>query len=390
MKWKFAKSMLIASLIMPLFAFGTPAHAKELPQPEWVVNVAKGTWSLPTIHNWGIVVDSQGNESLLGLKTAANKNYLENVDPTTGEIKWSIPQDFGFFPADDGYIFMVEKKNKISAMNLATGKKVWASTLPFTQEPYDSYYYYDDMYPGDNGSLYVVSNSKDYKSTLYYYDSTGHKSKKYTLPYLIVDIEGDYVFAKTYNDDPNTYIMSLATGKKIRTVSDGNSYLPVDVLKDGTLIAQNVVKNTLTLKAFNPSGQLKWTKKLPYVNERTKVYVLQDRFLFVDGKNNTLKMYASDGKLIASKSYKPIGTGYNRYWELVHVAKDQQSFMFTINKGNKYEVIIMDSQNMNVIKKFTDIDYYKSGDYEILNNKTEFYIIDSYGKSISKYDLNNM
>lgn len=388
MKWKIAKSILIASLLIPLFAYGTPAHAKELPQAEWSVKVTNGTWSLPTIHSFGIVVDSQGNESLLGLKTAGNKRYLENVDPATGQIRWSIPQDFGFFPSDDGYIFMVEKKNKISAMHLATGKKVWTSTLPITQEPYDSYYHYDeDMYQGDNGSMYVVSHSKDDKSTLYHYDSTGHRTKKYTVPYLIVGIEGDYVFAKTYNDDPDTYIMSLATGKKIRKVTDGNSYIPVNVLKDGTLIAQNVVKNTLTLKAFNPSGQLKWTKKLPYVNERTKVYVLQDRFLFIDGKNNTLKLYASDGKLIASKSYRPIGTGYNRYWELAYIAKDQQSFMFTINKGKKYEVIIMDSKNLNVIKSFTEDEYYNNSDYELLNNKTDFYIIDSYGKSISKYDL---
>ncbi|MGG3281021.1 PQQ-binding-like beta-propeller repeat protein [Paenibacillus solani] len=390
MKWKFAKSMLIASIIMPLLAYGTPAHAKELSQPEWVVDVAKGTWSLPTIHNWGIVKDSQGNESLLGLKTAANKNYLENIDPTTGQIRWSIPQDFGFFPSEDGYIFMVEKKNQISAMHLASGKKLWTSTLPFSQEPYDSYYYYENMYPGDNGSLYVVSDSKDHKSTLYYYDSAGHKTKKYTVPYLIVNIEGDYVFAKTYNDDPNTYIINLATGKKIRTVTDGNSYLPVNVLKDGTLIAQNVAKNTLTLKAFNPSGQLKWTKKLPYVNGRTEVYTLQDRFLFIDGKSDTLKLYASDGKLISSKSYKPIGTGYNRYWSLAYVAKDQQSFMFTVNKGNKYEIIIMDSKNLNVIKSFTEDEYYNNSDYELLNNKTDLYIIDSYGKGISKYDLHNM
>jgi len=379
--------LLIASLIVPLFTFGTPAHAKELPQPEWVVDVARGEWSLPTIHNWGIVVDSQGNESLLGLKTVANKNYLENIDPTTGQIRWTIPQDIGFFPSDDGYIFMVEQKNKISAMHLATGKKVWTSTLPFTQEPYSSYYY-DDMYPGNNGSLYVVSNSKDDKSTLYYYDSNGHKAKKYTLPYLIVNIEGDYVFAKTYNDDPNTYIINLATGKKIRTVTDGYSYIPVNVLKDGTLIAQNVVKNTLTLKAYQPSGQLKWTKKLPYVSGKTEVYTLQDRFLFIDGKNNTLKLYASNGKLIASKSYKPIGTGYNRYWELVYIANDQQSFMFTIKKGKNYEIIIMDSKNMNVIKSFTEDEYYNNSDYELLHNKTDLYIIDSYGKNISKYDLN--
>lgn len=390
MKWKFAKSMIIASLLIPLFAYGTPAQAKELPQAEWSVKVTNGTWSLPSIHNFGIVVDSQGNESLLGLKTAGNKRYLENVDPTTGQIRWSIPQDFGFFPSDDGYIFMVEKKNKISAMHLATGKKSWTSTLPFTQEPYDSFYYYDDMYQGDNGSLYVVSHSKDDKSTLYHYDSTGHRTKKYTVPYLIVDIEGNYVFAKTYNDDPNTYIMSLATGKKIRTVTDGHSYIPVNVLKDGTLIAQNVVKNTLTLKAFNPSGQLKWTKKLPYVSDKTEVYTLQDRFLFIDGNNNTLKLYASDGKLISSKSYKPIGTGYNRYWGLTYIAKDQQSFMFTTKKGKKYEVYIMDSKNLNIIKSFTEDEYYNNNDYELLNNKTDLYIIDSLGKSISKYDLNNM
>lgn len=386
MKWKFAKSMLIASLFILLFAFGTPVHAKELPQPEWVVDVSNGKWIHPSSPTWGIVVDSQGNQSMIALKTAANKVYLENMDPTTGQIRWSIPQDIGFIPSEDGYIFMVEKNNQISAMHLATGKKLWTSTLPFVEEVY----YYDDIYPGENGSLYVVSHSKDNKSTLYYYDSTGHRTKKYTVPYSIVDIEGDYVFAKTYNDDPNTYIMSLATGKKIRTITDGNSFIPVNVLKDGTLIAQNVVKNTLTLKAYQPSGQLKWTKKLPYVNGRTEVHTLQDRFLFIDGKNNTLKLYASDGKLIASKSYKPIGTSYNRFWGLMYIAKDQQSFMFTINKGKKHEIIIMDSKNLNVIESFTKDEYDNNSDYEFLHNKTELYIIDSYGKSISKYNLNNI
>jgi len=392
LKWKVVKSMIIASLFIPLFAFGTPAHAKDLPQPEWVVEVANGEWSPPSSRDWGVMVDSQGNENLLVLKTVAKKNYLENVDPTTGQIRWSIPQDFGFFPSEDGYIFMIENKNQISAMHLASGEKLWTSPLPFTREIYGSYYYYDDMYPGNNGSLYVVTHSNDDKSTLYYYDSTGHKTKKYTLPYPNVNIEGDYVFAKTYSDDPDTYILSLATGKKIRTVTDPdpNSYISVNVLKDGTLIVQNVVNNTLTLKAYHPSGQLKWTKKLPYVSYRTEVYVLQDRFLFVDGKNNTLKLYASDGKLIASKSYKPVFTGYNNYVGLMYIAKDQQSFMFTINKGKNYEIIIMDSLNMNVIKSFTEKEYYRNSDYELLNNKTDLFIIDRNGKSISKYNLNNL
>ncbi|WP_440119427.1 outer membrane protein assembly factor BamB family protein [Paenibacillus sp. QZ-Y1] len=384
MKLKFAKSLLVASLLSPILAFGTPAYAKELPQPEWVYDVTYGEWSLPFDKISGIVVDSEGNQSLLGEKFANNKSYLENMNPTTGQIRWSIRKDFFYTSSEDGYIFILENNNQISAMHLATGKKLWTRTLPSKKEDY--YPSYDEgMYPGKNGSLYVVSHSKDDKATLYYYDSAGRRTKKYTLPYIIVGIEGDYVFAKTYSDDPNTYIISLATGKKIRTATNGISFIPVTVLKDNTLITQNVVKNTLTLKAFHPTGKLKWTKELPYVSEKTEVYTLQDRFLFIDGKNNTLKLYASDGKLLASKSYKPMATGYNRLLKTIDVSKDQLSFMFTIRKGKQYEIKILDSKNLNLIKSFTEGEYYNKSEYEISNNKTEFIIIDSYGKSISKY-----
>ncbi|WP_145410567.1 PQQ-like beta-propeller repeat protein [Paenibacillus xylanexedens] len=388
LKWTLIKSLLIASLISPLLVLGNSAEAKDLPEPEWVYNIDKGEWSLPWNIVPGVVVDSQGNQSLLGNKVVGNQSYLENIDPLSGKLRWSKLENFDYVPSEDGYIFMFDKNNKVSAMNLATGKIIWTGTLPFDKKV-QYYSYSSDIYAGKNGSLYVASHSKDYKATLYHYDSNGRKTKKYTLPYSIVGIEGDYVFAKTYSDDPNTYILNLATGKKIVTAKNGISYIPVNVLKDGTIVTQNVVKNAVTLKAYNAKGQLKWTKKLPYVSERTETYTLQNRLLFMDGKNNSLKLYASDGKLLASKSYKPLATGYNRIRRMIEVSRDQQSLMLTVKKGDRYEINILDSTNLNVIKAFseTERDFYSNANYELLNNRTHFIVVDYTGKSIVNYDL---
>ncbi|WP_434749304.1 hypothetical protein [Paenibacillus amylolyticus] len=219
----------------------------------------------------------------------------------------------------------------MSAKHVATGRVIWKAALPGAPEEWrrDGA---EAAIPGKNGSLYLFWRSDDNKSsTLYYYDTKGNLSKKLKAPYFMYQIHGDVIVGSKFGDHPDLYLISLNTGKKIKTITGGKGYNGIRSLSDGTFLQYNIYKKMKTLKGYNSSGQLNWTKQLPYTEYFTRFYELNGRFLFVDVKNNQIKLYSSSGKLIAEKPYLPEPRTYNRDYTPLNVAVDSTSLVLCLH-----------------------------------------------------------
>ncbi|WP_339237921.1 hypothetical protein MKX40_26755 [Paenibacillus sp. FSL R5-0517] len=388
MRMKILNCLLIASMISSMLALSSFANFKSLPAPQWTSTIPDRGWSTGQYTSPTITTDAEGNQHIIGLKEKGNQGFLENMDGKTGEIKWSIPLNGTYNVSNDGYLFMFEN-NQITVMNLATGYTIWTRELP---PEFKDYNYYGEKYPSKNGTLYATIASRDGKSsTIYHYNSEGRKTKKYTLPYSEIQIDGDYLFAKTYSDDPNTYVINLDTGKKIRTFPNGKNFVPVSVMGDGTLLYQNIVKNTLHVKAYSPKGTLKWNKKFSYEHSKTDLVIIQSNFLLFDRKKNKLTLYNSKGALLASKPFDYKYDYIRDFIEVFKIASDQKSFMYTVKKGNNYEHQLIDSSNLKIISRIpfnmNDRDHMGDRYSFILNNRTQIYLLDNIEKNISKYNL---
>ncbi|MDT9723324.1 hypothetical protein QVE09_31000 [Paenibacillus sp. ClWae2A] len=379
---------LIASLCFFLAIPSEPALAKDLLQFQWGYDITNGGQSATSSYSMKSVTDAMGNESLLVTKVDKNNDYyIDSVDAKTGELLWSIPTDNEYTLSDDGYMFIFAD-NQVSAKHIATGQIRWTASLPGPPEDFLRYYGPESAYPRENGSLYVVMHADDSKSsTLYYYDTKGNSIQKFKVPYLIEQITGNVIIGKKFSDHPDFYMSSLTTGKKIKTIAGGKGYNQIMSVSDDTLLHYSIHKKTMTLKAYNSAGKIRWTKELPYIDYSTEIVALKDRFLFVDAKNKRIKLYSSAGKLIAEKAYLPIPTTYNIYWMPLHMAVDGTSFMFTAKKNGNDELVIMDTSNLKVL--FT----YKKGEFDLekerlfLNNTTGLYILSDEGRTLVSTQL---
>ncbi|MGO4734202.1 hypothetical protein [Paenibacillus sp. 2KB_22] len=374
---------LIASLCIFLAIPSEPALAKDLLQFQWGYDITNGGQSATSSYSMKSVTDAMGNESLLVTKAGKNNDYyIDSVDAKTGELLWSIPTDNEYTLSDDGYMFIFHD-NQVSAKHIATGEIHWTAPLPGPPEDFLRYYGPESSYPRENGSLYVVADSGDLKSsTLYYYDINGNLSRNFKVPYFIEKITGNIIISKKFSDHPDFYISSLTTGKKIKTITGGKGYNQIMGLSDDTLLHYSIHKKIMTLKAYNSSGKIRWTKELPYIDYSTEIVALKDRFLFVDAKNKRIKLYSSAGKLIAEKAYLPIPTTYNSYWMPLHMAVDGTSFMFTAKKNGNTELIIMDTSNLNVLYTYKNGEFDLSEDRLFLNNTTGLYILSDEGRTL--------
>ncbi|MFL0377418.1 PQQ-binding-like beta-propeller repeat protein [Paenibacillus amylolyticus] len=370
---------LIASLCFFLAIPSEPALAKDLLQLQWGYDITNDGQSATSSYSMKSVTDAMGNESLLVTKVNKNNDYyIDSVDAKTGELLWSIPTDNEYTLSDDGYMFIFHD-NQVSAKHIATGQIRWTASLPGPPEDW-RLYSAESGSPGENGSLYVIADSDDSKSsTLYYYDTNGNLSRKFKVPYFMQQIHGDVIVGSTFGDHPDLYLISLTTGKKIKTITGGKGYNGIKSLSDGTLLYYNIYKKTLTLKGYNSTGQLKWTKQLPYKENSTELFALKDRFVFVDYKNKRIKLYSSSGRLIAEKAYLPVS--------YPNMALDGTSLMFTAKKNGNNELIIMDTSNLDVL--YT----YKKGEFDLneerlfLNNTTGLYILSDEGRTLVSTQL---
>ncbi|WP_405170770.1 hypothetical protein MHI12_26435 [Paenibacillus sp. FSL H8-0280] len=379
---------LIASLCFFLAIPSEPALAKDLLQLQWGYDITNGGQNATSSYSMKSVTDAMGNESLLVTKVDKNNDYyIDSVDAKTGKLLWSIPTDNEYKLSDDGYMFIFAD-NQVSAKHIATGEIRWTAPLPGPPEDFLRYYGPESAYPRENGSLYVVADSGDLKSsTLYYYDINGNLSRSFKVPYFIEQIKDNVIIGKKDYNHPDLYLISLTSGQKIKTIAGGKGYNRIMSLSDGTFLHYNIYKKTITLKGYNSTGQLHWTKQLPYNEYSTELYALKGRFIFVDVKNKRIKLYSSSGKLIAEKAYMPEPRTYNRGLMPLNVAVDGTSFMFTSVKNDKDELVIMDTSNLNVL--YT----YKNGEFDIekeslyLNNTTGLYIMSDEGRTLVSTQL---
>ncbi|SCZ08943.1 PQQ-like domain-containing protein [Paenibacillus polysaccharolyticus] len=379
MKLKRIKYWFIASLCLFLVIPSEPTLAQAFLQPQWEYDITNGGKSSTSSHSMRKVIDATGNESLLINKAGKNNDYyIDSVDAKTGRLLWSMPTDNEYQISDDGYIFIF-KNNKVSAKHIATGRVIWTATLPGAPEEWRRGGA-EAASPGENGSLYLFWNSDDNKSsTLYYYNTKGKLSKKLKVPYFMYQIDGDMIVGSKFGDHPDLYLISLNTGKKIKTIAGSKGYNRIRRLSDGTFLHYNIYKNTMTLKGYNSTGQLNWTKQLPYKEYSTELYALEDRFLYVDVKNNRIKLYSSSGRMIAEKPYLRAG--------LINMALDAKSFMFPSVKDDKEELIIMDTNNLNILQVINSGELDLENESMYLHNKTGLYFINNKGRTLVSTQL---
>ncbi|MDQ0660182.1 PQQ-binding-like beta-propeller repeat protein [Paenibacillus sp. W2I17] len=372
---------LIASLFIFLAIPSEPALAKDLLQFQWGYDITNDGQSATSSYSIKSVTDAMGNESLLVTKAGKNNDYyIDSVDAKTGELLWSIPTDNEYTLSDDGYMFIFHD-NQVSAKHIATGQIRWTASLPGPPEDW-RLYSAESGSPGENGSLYVIADSDDLKSsTLYYYDANGNLSRKFKVPYFMQQIHGDVIVGSKFGNHPDLYLISLTTGKKIKTITGGKGYNGIKSLSDGTLLYYNIYKKTITLKGYNSTGQLKWTKQLPYKEYSTELFALKDRFVFVDYKNKRIKLYSSSGKLIAEKAYLPVS--------YPNMALDGTSLMFKSEKNDEdeLELIIMDTSNLNVLYTYKNDEFDLNDERLFLNNTTGLYILSDEGRTLVSTQL---
>nr|WP_154960801.1 hypothetical protein [Paenibacillus xylanexedens] len=386
MKLKRIKYWFIASLCLFLVIPSEPTLAQALLQPQWEYDITNGGKSRTSSHSIESVTDAMGNQSMIVTKVDDRHAYIDSIDAKTGELRWSMPSDDYFVLSEDGYMFIFHY-NQVIAKHVYSGQVIWTASLPEPSKKFSYYSWRENAFPKENGSLYLVVNSSDSKSTLYHYDSKGQRSKKFTLSHVIEQIAGEIIISKKYSDHPDSYIHSLSTGKKISMISNGKDYYSSMVLSDNTLLQYNIEKNKLILNAYNAAGKKKWSKQLPYLEYTTDIVALKDRFLFVDAKNKRIRLYTSAGKLITEKNYLPVPSNYNRYWKSIDMAQDGTSFMFTVKQNGQDEIIIMDTSNLNVLFTYKRSEFNFDKDYLFLNNMADLYVLTDEGQTLFKNQL---
>ncbi|MGO4527856.1 PQQ-binding-like beta-propeller repeat protein [Paenibacillus sp. 2TAF8] len=394
MKKRIFSLLIIFSLCCSLIA--VPSHADTvLPEAEWVQRLQ----GRPAISKPIFTVDSKGNETII----IRPKDYiLEGINAKTGKKKWEKNVKGKIVKyAEDGYISWYDYDKKIGNITVidpTTGKDKWTAPLPSYRGNVSGY-----IYPSTGGSVYVVvSEYFEHKSSIYYYDKNGKRSKLYTLPVEFSDINKGYLFG--YNNDypKSTYtVFNLLSGKKIFSIKENtwindydhyktgqvNGHRPAIILSGGTIITQYYDDNNRILKGYSPSGKLKWTKKVPFTNRSNDdliVYTLNNNFLMVGGAENLFNLYNHNGELIGSQEFDSKDDHSSRMYGKMIVSYDYKSLMFSTYKDNKYEAYLLDTNNLSTLFYTTEqIEVVAPlQNFAFLNKKNELYAFRT-----AKYDL---